>query len=851
MIKLKISKKSVAIILIASLLGRNVSAEESFEFDNSLLDSYGFNGVDLSAFAGANGSNGNIASGQYMVQMYVNDELVSREQIVTFYTTEEGSNVCMTTELAMQIPLRYSYIKELQGLNDSVNKDGDECLNLKYLDEAVKVEFNSSTQTVDISIPQAFIEDRDINWLPPEFRDYGIPGIMLDYSLLWNASRYETGDNGKHTESFIRSYGTAGLNIGRIRFRADYQYSSESDQSFDWTQVYAYTDIPVLNAKLQVGEISALSNVFNTVRMKGASLYSDENMMPNYLLGYSPQVTGAATTQSVVTISQYGNVIKRVQVPAGPFAISDLPSYLTGTISVEIEGIDGDIQNYQMDIARVPYMTRKGRFRFNLNAGKVDLLYNSKNMKIDPKLIMGDFSYGISNNISFMGGVQHTTNSEFKSFNVGLGFNLEQFGALSFDVTQARTSLEGKETLKGESYRFNYAKRFSSELNLTLAAYRFSSRDFTNLNNYLNLKGSISDNVYYSSFGQYEKNRFSLSLSQFFTGIGLNVAGTITKGTYWNEANMTSYNLSLSKHIKKEGYFQGTSISVNLSQNKRDGDDYKQIGIYVSIPLNVGGSLHYSSNYNQQSKRINQSVSYSNSAAFGSYNLGTYFNHKRDLSGSIDYNLTGSLSTRTRYGTIDVSADYNNYGESMMVGFDNSLTLTKYGLATHDRVYQAEGSRVILDAGAPGVMVDDGSMNQSNAFGLIGVSNVGVYQKSTQRIDNNNLPEDVEISRSIVDSRLVSGSIGYHNLGGISGEKAISTITLSDGSYPPFGAVVYRENGVDREVAIVAENGLTYLTGLQRNSTFTIKWGDASCELKIKSLNVNDLQDLTCHTNME
>lgn len=94
-------------------------------------------------------------------------------------------------------------------------------------------------------------------------------------------------------------------------------------------------------------------------------------MMPNFLQGYAPQITGTAISNAVVTVRQYGNIIKQVQVPPGPFAIANLPSYLSGTVDVTVEESDGSLNEFQVDIAHVPYLTRKGALRYNINAGKL------------------------------------------------------------------------------------------------------------------------------------------------------------------------------------------------------------------------------------------------------------------------------------------------------------------------------------------------------------------------------------------------------------------------------------------------------------------------------------------------
>ncbi|MEX6277585.1 fimbria/pilus outer membrane usher protein [Providencia hangzhouensis] len=62
-----------------------------------------------------------------------------------------------------------------------------------------------------------------------------------------------------------------------------------SRTQLDWDQVYAFRDIASLSAKLFAGEIFIKSDLFDSVRFKGVSMFTDESMMPPNLRGYAPQ----------------------------------------------------------------------------------------------------------------------------------------------------------------------------------------------------------------------------------------------------------------------------------------------------------------------------------------------------------------------------------------------------------------------------------------------------------------------------------------------------------------------------------------------------------------------------------
>ncbi|MDO2281045.1 fimbria/pilus outer membrane usher protein, partial [Escherichia coli] len=85
---------------------------------------------------------------------------------------------------------------------------------------------------------------------------------------------------------------------------------------------------------------------------------------------------------------------------------------------------------------------------------------------------------------------------------------MERFGAISFDITQSRNQLQDIFLHTGESYRINYAKRFSNSSRLDLTGYQFSNEGFMSVNDYISLKETPltphyrPKNVFTTSFTQ-------------------------------------------------------------------------------------------------------------------------------------------------------------------------------------------------------------------------------------------------------------------------------------------------------------------------------------------------------------
>ena len=121
-------------------------------------------------------------------------------------------------------------------------------------------------------------------------RDNGVSGVLLDYNLF--ASRYQP-DEG---QAAITSIPTGPLApTGRRRLRGDYQYALnrtdgrlQSDGRL--SRAYLFRPLPALGSKFTLGESDFQSDIFDGFSYTGASLISDERMLPRSLRGYAPQI---------------------------------------------------------------------------------------------------------------------------------------------------------------------------------------------------------------------------------------------------------------------------------------------------------------------------------------------------------------------------------------------------------------------------------------------------------------------------------------------------------------------------------------------------------------------------------
>ncbi|WP_460952278.1 outer membrane usher protein [Pseudomonas marginalis] len=805
---------------LMSLAGTVLGAGD-IEFNTDVLDLNDRTNIDLSQFA----RSGFILPGTYSMVVQINTQAIA-EQSVAFYPPDDdpkGSQACLSPELVEQLGLKTSGAAKLTWWN------GGRCLDIKGL-PGMEVSGDLATSTLNISLPQAYLEYSAINWDPPSRWDEGVPGLLIDYNMTAQSS-YQKDERNRNNFS---GNGTLGANAGPWRLRADWQGRVESgrersykDQKLEWSRYYAYRAVPALKARLVVGEDYLYSDLFDSFRFTGASLNSDESQLPPNLRGYAPEVVGVAKTNAKVVISQKGRVLYETLVAAGPFRIQDLRDAVSGTLDVRVEEQDGSVRSFQIDTAGVPYLTRPGQVRYKLATGRPsNLQYGADGDFFGT----GEFSWGVSNGWSLFGGGM--TDNNYRAVSVGAGRDLLAFGAISLDVTQSRAEL-WNETLSGKSYRLQYSKHFEQyDSQVTFAGYRFSEKNFLSMSEYLDarhygLNGELSSRSEltdgWKPIGG-SKALYTATVNKQFRDLGATVYASYSKQTYWERPATQRWNVSVSRYFSV-GSVKNMSLSLNLYRSQEYSHKDNGVALTVSLPLGRSGTLSLDAN-----------------RAAGENNFSTRYSDRFDERNSYqlsagDTSASGYLSHIGDQADIDlsVSTQEGNYS-SLGVSARGGGTLTPYGGALH-RSSSTGGTRLMVDTGGvPDVPVRAyGTPTRTNAFGKAVISDIGSYQRTAASVDLENLPGNVEATQSVTQLTLTEGAIGYRSLEVIAGEKAMAVLRLQDGSSPPFGATV--KNLKQQDTGIVNDGGNVYLSGIQAGKQMIVSWGGSEqCVLTLPAI---------------
>ncbi|MEE4412056.1 MULTISPECIES: outer membrane usher protein [unclassified Serratia (in: enterobacteria)] len=826
----KLFRIQVLGLCVTLALGNSITvvyASEGIQFNTDVLDLNDRKNIDLSQFS----RSGFIMPGTYTMAVHLNKHDLP-EQSVTFYPPPDdpkGSQVCLSPDLVEQLGLKPDAAKQLAWWNDGG------CLELTSL-EGMEARGDLGTSSLYLSVPQAYLEYTSDDWDPPSRWDEGIPGLLFDYSVnAQTTHQQKSGSKGYN----VSGNGTAGGNLGAWRLRADWQAQlnhetgsgQATDKKLDWSRYYAYRALPALRSKLTLGEDYLDSGIFDSFRFTGASLRSDDNMLPPNLRGYAPEVVGIARTNAKVVISQQGRVLYETQVASGPFRIQDINDAVSGQLDVRVEEQDGSVQEFTMNTASIPYLTRPGSVRYKFATGKPsDMEHHARG----PLFATGEFSWGVSNGWSLYGG--GIGGGDYNALSLGIGRDLMVLGALSFDATQSRARLPEEGTLSGGSYRLSYSKSFDEyDSQVTFAGYRFSQEDFMSMGEYLDARyngGRVGNN----------KEMYTITFNKQFRDLGLSTYLNYSHQTYWDRPANDRYNLTLSRYFDI-GKFKNLSMSLSAYRNKYNETNDDGMYLSLSMPWGNGATLSYNTTVNRNDNthrasyydRIDEHSSYQLAAGTSrsGANLSGYMNHDGDVA-----RVTANASYQEgRYSAFAMSAQ-------------GGMTMTAEGGALH-RAGMMGGTRLLLDTGdvADVPVRGYGSTSKTNAWGKAVVADVNSYYRNKASIDLNKLGDNAEATKSVVQATLTEGAIGYRQFDVISGEKAMAVIKLADGSTPPFGATVL--NKKKQETGIVNDGGSVYLSGIKAGEAMQVHWnGAAQCEVSLPgSLPANVLDNLLlpCH----
>lgn len=785
------------------------------EFNDAFLQ-FGSDGsaVDISRFARANVA----LPGTYLADLHVNQAPSGQVEVVMqVMTPGHDAEPCIGEDLLGRLGIDMTRLSP-EAMTRLREADAGACITLPELIADSTAVFDNGEQRLDIGVPQAALLRQARGYVDPSLWDDGIRAFRLQY----NANAYRSG-SGRDTATQAYAGINAGANAGpwRLRHIGNFNHHQHTGVRYQGIQTYLQRAVVPLKSQLTIGESFTDGTVFDSVGFRGIQLASDERMHPESQRGYAPTVHGIASSNARVQIRQGGNILYEANVAAGAFEIDDLyPSGYGGDLEVVVTEADGSVS-----ISRVPYAAavnalRPGVSRFSLTAGE----YRHPSVDATPALLQATYQRGLGNRLTAYGGI--TASDEYAAAVAGAAFNTA-IGAIGLDITRSRAGLPAQPDRGGQSLRLSYSKVIApTRTNLTLAAYRYSSDDYLDLEDAVAINHRRPDDLLAEP--DRERGRLQLSVNQDLPGGGGSFYLTGSRQDYWNRAQtQTQFQMGYNNAYGRITFGFSASRQFDLGRAAWDN----RVIFTIGAALGRHPRAPYAQTTVQRDSLGATSLQQSLTGALGRDSAFSYaVNASRHRDGSA--RATGSLGANASYSLpsaiVSASASKSNRYNQAGAGISGGIVAYSGGVVLTPTM--GDTLAIIRAKGARGATVPNGSGLRIDRWGHAVVSNLSPFTRSAIEVDPRGLPLHVQLNSSQEQTVPTAGAITLVKFDTTSaGRAAILHARRADGAPLPFGADVIDDSG--RSVGTVAQAGRIVAGNLMSDDgTLHVRWGEAADE---------------------
>lgn len=670
-----------------------------------------------------------------------------------------------------------------------------------------------------LTVPQKYLLPPGWLQVQPRLWQEGLPALLLNYDY----SGYQQASRGQSTDSQYLGL-DSNLSVAGWRLRNQSNWTQQSGYSgySRWTSLNTYLQRDFGFAQggmFTSGQTYTSGALFDSFSFTGVKAESDDGMLRQELVTYSPVIHGIANSQAQVTVRQNGSIIYQKSVPPGPFELRDVNILNGGDLQVEVREADGRVHNFTQASASVPVLQREGRVRYSLSAGRYrnEVLSDGN----DPIFMQGEAAVGLPGEFTVYGGL--VAAGDYTATMAGLGRYSDWLGAFSLDTTWAQSRFNSSSSIpgtrQGASMRFAWARGIDATgTTLNLAGYRYATRGFYTFTEMQGQNGSGS----YGTAQSHLHSRVQLSLSQPIGEQGrwgsLSLSGS--RDSYWDESS-TSQNWTGTWSGNATGISLGVSLGLNMAPQYSHAN--KMMTLNLSVPFSrwlPGSSQSVTSTTTAYNGRSTSQLGLTGSGMDGRLNYSVSEGWQNQDGGN-----TGAVGASWQGGYGQATAGYTYYqgGQQWNYGLRGGLVVHPHGVTLAQTMSMNDGNALVIAPGAADIRIKNGTGLRTDRFGYAVVPNLTSYQRKQVSLDVSDLPENVDAKssdREVVPTRgaLVASPfrilVGYRAL--ISLQPAVGTI--------PLGASVIVKQGDDIITRGVVDNGQVYMSGLPESGTLLVSW---------------------------
>ncbi|WP_238483226.1 fimbria/pilus outer membrane usher protein [Rahnella perminowiae] len=703
----------------------------------------------------------------------------------------------------------------------------------------VKAKYDSATQQLILSVPDAWLPNQNISGDP-----------LMNYTpsqsstgLLFNYDSYYTDSPGgaKTIATWMEQRLFSGLglvtNTGTYRYNVDNIDSSNGGQTTQdgylrYDTFWRFTDEKNL-ISYQAGDFVSDSLTWsNSARMGGLRISRNFGVRPDLVTYPLLQYSGTAAVPTTVDLFLNGYKASSNNLNSGPFTLTNVP-YINGAGEATV--VTTDAVGRQVSTS-VPFyvsntLLRKNLSDFDFSLGAVRKNYGITNGDYSDAAFSGIYRYGLNNYLTLSG---HTEAVQGLALGgAGADIAVGTWGTLSVSASQSKadhppvsgdnqitTQLNDNPTAgmpdaggkmlpppdesvtdKEDGNQFTLGYSYYSTV-FSLSALR-SKRT-----------AGYQDITSYTSDTRLSRQSDQVTFSTSPFG---HANGTMGIGYYDVEAYDNSHTRLVNFSYSRSLWGQS---SLFLSLNKTLGDNGYSAQLQFIIPL--GPDINLNAGVQRDSA--------------GHYQEQTGASKATPTDGGLGWNLAYSggnnpyrqadATWKSRYATIQ-GGFYGNQGDyTRWADLSGSVVFMANDWFLSDKINDAF---IVVDtdhyADVP-VLYENQKMGKTDRNGHLLIPTVSSYYPAKVEIDTLPLPADV-VANNVNDRIAVkqgSGVVVKFNV-----EKVLSAnITLHDAAGQPLkpGTLVTEQN--TQQTTVTGYDGLAYFSHLQENNVLNIRTEDHS-----------------------
>ena len=543
--------------------------------------------------------------------------------------------------------------------------------------------------------------------------------------------------------------------------------------------------------------ISRGGNIGSSVRFGGVQYATNFATRPDLVT--FPELSLNGSTALPSTIDVYLNNIKSFsqEIAPGPFTLNNLPVF---TGSGEAKLVVRDLLGREQVITQ-PYYASRSLLSKNLHDYSYEAGFERQDYAVASDHYRDFFSagthrYGFSEYLT--GEVHGEAQAKRQLVSLGAVYLLANVGVVDATVAASRT----RDNVTGELISVGYEQQ--GEALSFGARTQLANRSFIQLGQLDNKAtmarlSSVFVGWHQASFGSLSVSYINQlnrdTASNRFANISYNrnfLAGWFFNLTVLRDLENKQGNLFLASFTK--AFDQNTT--GNISATHSPNIDESTVEIQHNLPIGTGYGYRVLAGLGDN-KRAEVGVSAQNNV--GTYTLeaastGNQQAYRASVSGGVVY-VPGQLMFSRRLS--------NSFAVVDVGGYPNV-----------------------------GIYSENQLIGKTNSDGMQVIPNLRAYQPNNIAIE----PQDIKLDAQIAETKLIAvpyfRSAEYLKFSVRKENAATLRILQKNGQIVPSG-VIFKLQNADKESYPVAQNGLLYLTKLEKKNHLKATWGDQQCDFDL------------------